>query len=189
MLLPDPVRLALKSKSRLEGRERGAPTSVDYTATEGARLRPPHERGSFVPSPAVRCFQVLKNHHDHPARDPRALALGRPLGVAVLPRRAGSNRLVADIQHGVIPRPRSLFSAETDGFHKRHFRAERQRRAAPGSRDRLERGAGHNQVACELALSGDIFAADKCPVCVPSTNLRMRGPLLDFLNSARGVMH
>jgi hypothetical protein len=59
-------------------RERGAPTSADHIAAEGARSRPPHERGSLILSPTVSMVSIgAEVHHDYPARDPRALAAGR----------------------------------------------------------------------------------------------------------------
>src|SRR5260221_10045912 len=74
-----------KSKSRLEGRERGTPTSTDCVAAEGERSRPAHEWGSLVLGPAVSMVPIdPQGHHDHPARDPRTLASGRVSPVLAL---------------------------------------------------------------------------------------------------------
>jgi hypothetical protein len=41
--------------------------SADHIAAEGARSRPPHERGSLVPSPAVSMVSIgAEDHHDPP---------------------------------------------------------------------------------------------------------------------------
>src|SRR6266496_251556 len=61
-----------KSKSRLE---RGAPTSTDCAAADGARSRPLHEQRSPVLCAAVSLVSVSpQGRDDHPARDPCALA-------------------------------------------------------------------------------------------------------------------
>jgi hypothetical protein len=61
----------LKSKSRLEAEERGAPTSADHFAAEGARSRPPHEWGSLVLRPPVSMVSISSQYnHDHPTGDP-----------------------------------------------------------------------------------------------------------------------
>src|SRR5437660_1019128 len=60
------------------GRERGAPTSIDCAAADGARSRSTHEWGSLVLGPVVSMVPIgPQGHHDHPARDSRALASGR----------------------------------------------------------------------------------------------------------------
>src|SRR5947208_17101948 len=67
-----------KSKSRLEGRERGAPSSADCAAADGARSRPAHKWGSLVLGPAVSMVSIsAQGHHYHPTGDPGALASGR----------------------------------------------------------------------------------------------------------------
>src|SRR5437660_7277544 len=79
------------------GRERGAPTSIDCAAAEGARSRSTHEWGSLVLGPVVSMVPIgPQGHHDHPARDSRALASGRlPSVLAVeipLPWRPATDR-------------------------------------------------------------------------------------------------
>src|SRR6266516_7481822 len=75
LLLPDPVRLAVKVEEPTRGRERGAPTSADRGTAEDSWSCPPQERRSLVLSPAVSMVSVgPEDHHYHPARDPRALA-------------------------------------------------------------------------------------------------------------------
>jgi hypothetical protein len=75
----------LKSKSRLEAENAAPPTSTDCAAAEGARSRPTHEWGSLVLRPAVWMVSIgAQGHHDHPARDPRALASGRLPSVLAL---------------------------------------------------------------------------------------------------------
>jgi hypothetical protein len=47
--------------------------SADHIAAEGARSRPPHERGSLVPSPAVSMVSIgAEDHHDPPPILPEA---------------------------------------------------------------------------------------------------------------------
>jgi hypothetical protein len=57
-LPPDPVRLTAQVERRTLGRERGAPTSADRVAAEGARSRSPHEWGSLVLGPAVSMVSI-----------------------------------------------------------------------------------------------------------------------------------
>jgi hypothetical protein len=77
LFLPGPVRHALQVEEPTGGRERCAPPSTDCAATEGAGSRPTHKWGSFVPGPAVSMVSIgSQGYHDHPARDPRALASG-----------------------------------------------------------------------------------------------------------------
>src|SRR6516165_8922571 len=78
LALPGPVRLTVQVKERTCGRERCAPTSIDCAAAQSARSRSTHEWGSLVLGPAVSMVSIgPQGHHDHPARDPRALASGR----------------------------------------------------------------------------------------------------------------
>src|SRR5260221_1552890 len=73
-----PVRLTVQVKERTCGRERGAPTSIDCAAAEGARSRSTHEWGSLVLGHAVSVVSIgPQGHHDRPARDSRTLASGR----------------------------------------------------------------------------------------------------------------
>src|SRR5271165_7300805 len=75
MPFPDPVRLAVQVEEPACGRERGAPASADRVAAEGARSRPAHEQRPVVLGPPVPMVSSgPQGHHDHPARDPRALA-------------------------------------------------------------------------------------------------------------------
>src|SRR5262249_44629439 len=79
------------------GRERGAPTSDDRVAAKDAWSCPSHERRSLGPSAAVSMVSIgPEDHHDHPARDPRALASGRLPSVLALeippPWRSTANR-------------------------------------------------------------------------------------------------
>jgi hypothetical protein len=61
-----------KSKSRLEAEN----AALDCAAAEGEWSRPAHERGSLVLSHAVSMVSIdPQGHHDHPARDPFALAV------------------------------------------------------------------------------------------------------------------
>src|ERR1700704_2683803 len=54
-------------------------------AAESARSRSPHEWGSLVLGPAVSVVSIgPQGHHDHPPRDPRALASGRLPSVLAL---------------------------------------------------------------------------------------------------------
>src|SRR5437588_10822439 len=77
LLLPDPVRLAVQVEEPTCGTERGAPTSADHFAAEGARSRPSHECGSLVLGHTVSMVPIgPQGHHDHPAADPCALAPG-----------------------------------------------------------------------------------------------------------------
>src|SRR5260221_2297131 len=78
LALPGPHRLAVQVKEPTCGRERGAPSSTDCAAAEGERSRPAHEWGSLVLGHAVSMVSIdPQGHHDHPARDPCALAPGR----------------------------------------------------------------------------------------------------------------
>src|SRR5215207_2738649 len=78
MFFPDPVRLAVQVEEPACGRERGAPASADRIAAERARSRPAHEQRSVVLGAAVPMVSVgPQGHHDHSARDHRALASGR----------------------------------------------------------------------------------------------------------------
>src|SRR5947209_3879740 len=83
--LPDPVRLAVQVEEPTWGRERGAPSSTDCAAAQGAGSRPAHKWGSLVLGPAVSMVSVgPQGHHDHPARDARALASSRLPSVLAL---------------------------------------------------------------------------------------------------------
>src|SRR6266446_4359615 len=76
--LPGPVRLAVQVKEPTCGRERGAPTSTDCAAAEGAGSHPTHEWGSLVLGHAVSMVSIgSQGHHDHPSRDSRTLASSR----------------------------------------------------------------------------------------------------------------
>src|SRR5438552_18015538 len=76
--LPDPVRLAVQVEEPTCGRERGAPSSTDCAAAQGARSRPAHKWGSLVLGPAVSMVSIgAQGHHYHPTGDPGALASGR----------------------------------------------------------------------------------------------------------------
>src|SRR5712671_4054652 len=67
-----------KSKSRLEAENAVLRHQLIVVAAEGARSHSPHEWGSLVLGPAVSMVSVgPQGHHDHPPRDPRALASGR----------------------------------------------------------------------------------------------------------------
>src|SRR5207253_4379580 len=78
LLLPDPVRLAVQVEEPTWGRERGAPSSTDCAAAQGARSRPAHKWGSLVLGPAVSIVSIgAQGHHYHPTGDPGALASGR----------------------------------------------------------------------------------------------------------------
>src|SRR5437667_11651940 len=62
-----------KSKRRLEAEN----AALRYQLSV-LRRKVRHERGSLVLSPAVSLVSIgPEDHHDHPARDPRALASGR----------------------------------------------------------------------------------------------------------------
>src|SRR5439155_9626139 len=54
--LPDPVRLAVQVEEPTWSRERGAPSSTDCAAAQGAGSRPAHKWGSLVLGPAVSMF-------------------------------------------------------------------------------------------------------------------------------------
>src|SRR5205807_2334614 len=56
--LPDPVRLAVQVEEPTWGRERGAPSSTDCAAAQGARSRPAHKWGSLVLGPAVSMVSI-----------------------------------------------------------------------------------------------------------------------------------
>src|SRR5437764_3219726 len=76
--LPDPVRLAVQVEEPTCGRERGAPSSTDCAATEGAGSHPTHEWGSLVLGHAVSMGSIgSQGHNDHPSRDSRTLASSR----------------------------------------------------------------------------------------------------------------
>src|SRR5262249_36938414 len=78
LALPGPLRLAVQVKERTCGRERGAPTSIDCAAAEGARSHSTHEWGSLVLGHAVSMVSLgPQGHHDHPSRDSRTLASSR----------------------------------------------------------------------------------------------------------------
>src|SRR5439155_15259441 len=69
--LPDPVRLAVQVEEPTWGRERGAPSSTDCAAAQGARSRPAHKWGSLVLGPAVSIVSIgAQGHHYHPTGDP-----------------------------------------------------------------------------------------------------------------------
>src|SRR5258706_2541796 len=75
---PGPVRLTGQVKERTCGRERGAPTSTDCAAEEGARSRSTHEWGSLVLGHAISMVSIgPQGHHDHPTGDSRTLASSR----------------------------------------------------------------------------------------------------------------
>src|SRR5881392_3859432 len=83
--LPDPVRLAVQVEEPTWGRERGAPSSTDCAAAQGARSRPAHKWGSLVLGPAVSMVSIgAQGHHYHPTGDPGALASGRLPSVLAL---------------------------------------------------------------------------------------------------------
>src|SRR5437660_3254150 len=76
--LPDPVRLAVQVEEPTWGRERGAPSSTDCAAAQGARSRPAHKWGSLVLGPAVSMVSIgAHGHHYHPTGDPCPLASSR----------------------------------------------------------------------------------------------------------------
>src|SRR5438552_14391209 len=95
--LPDPVRLAVQVEEPTCGRERGAPSSTDCAAAQGAGSRPAHKWGSLVLGPAVSMVSIgAQGHHDHPTGDRGALASGRLPSVLALeippPWRSTANR-------------------------------------------------------------------------------------------------
>jgi hypothetical protein len=97
MAFPDPVHLAVQVEESAGGREGGAPASADRIAAEGARSRPAHEQRPVVLGPPVPMVSSgPQGHHNHPARDPRALAsdwLSSLLALEIpLPRGPATNR-------------------------------------------------------------------------------------------------
>src|SRR5207302_8530695 len=70
--LPDPVRLAVQVEEPTWSRERGAPSSTDCAAAQGAGSGPAHKWGSLVLGPAVSMVSIgAQVHHYHPTGDPR----------------------------------------------------------------------------------------------------------------------
>jgi hypothetical protein len=57
--LPDPIPLAVQVKEPTCGGERGASSSTDCAAAEGARSRPTHKWASLVPGPAVSVLKAV----------------------------------------------------------------------------------------------------------------------------------
>src|SRR5437016_5855475 len=97
LLLPDPVRLAVQVEEPTRGRERGAPSSTDCAAAQGARSRPTHQRRPLAPGPTVSMVPIGPEcHHDHPTGDPHPLASRRLPSVLALeiplPWRSTANR-------------------------------------------------------------------------------------------------
>src|SRR5262249_28057477 len=83
-------------------RERGAPTSIDCAAAEGARSHSTHEWGSLVLGHAISMVSIgPQGHHDRPSRDsrtlassrlPSVLAVGNPLSWGAAENRWGTAR-------------------------------------------------------------------------------------------------
>src|SRR5450759_5802293 len=77
-IFPVPCGLATQAEVAACSRERGASTSVDRFAAQDARPSLAHEQRSLVLYPDVSLVSIdPAGPHDHPSRDPRALASGR----------------------------------------------------------------------------------------------------------------
>src|SRR5258707_13358773 len=81
-----------KSKSRLEAENAALRHQLIVAAAQGARSRPAHKWGSLVLGHAVSMVSIdPQGHHDHPARDRRALVYV----ASRLPRRSDRFRRVS----------------------------------------------------------------------------------------------
>ena len=91
MFLAGAVRLAVQIEEPAGGRERRTSASTHRVTAEGEGACPAFERRSVVPNPVVSMVSVgFEGGHDHPARDPCALAPGRLsslLALEVVPTR------------------------------------------------------------------------------------------------------